>query len=94
MTKEEGIVATINRRDSTRDEDTFPNFFGTSAAAPNAAAVAALMLEANVPKKFGKVSSSRVESPKKKVLLLPSTAVICGLGRKMGVGYGLPKISK
>jgi len=42
----DGANTTFFSQDSLVDEDTFPNFFGTSASAPHAAAIAALMLDA------------------------------------------------
>lgn len=46
-------------QDSRNDSDTFPNFFGTSAAAPHAAAVAALMIEAQ---KLNTITPDQIKS--------------------------------
>jgi Subtilase family len=46
MAAMDGANTTFFVQDSSVDPDTFPNFFGTSAAAPHAAAIAALVLDA------------------------------------------------
>jgi hypothetical protein len=46
MAAMDGANNTFFSADSSVDADTFPNFFGTSAAAPHAAAIAALVLDA------------------------------------------------
>lgn len=58
MAAMDGANTTFFSSDSAVDPDTFPNFFGTSAAAPHAAAIAALVLDAAGGP--GKVSPTRM----------------------------------
>lgn len=58
MAAMDGANTTFFTTDSAVDPDTFPNFFGTSAAAPHAAAIAALVLDAAGGP--GKVSPNRM----------------------------------
>jgi hypothetical protein len=58
MAAMDGANTTFFNTDSIVDADTFPNFFGTSAAAPHAAAIAALVLDAAGGP--GKVSPNRM----------------------------------
>ena len=46
MAAMDGANTTFFFSDASQDPDTFPNFFGTSASAPHAAAIAALVLDA------------------------------------------------
>ena len=66
-----------------------PRACRTSAAIPAACGAAAL-----VPKKFGCVSGSSLESSVKNVVFPPSVAVTCGTWRMSGLGSRLPAESK
>jgi hypothetical protein len=79
ITAPDGTNTTFFGSDISQDSDTYPNFFGTSAAAPHAAAVAALMLNA-------KSSATPAEIYSK----LEATAIDMGaLGFDNNSGFGL-----
>ncbi len=80
----DGVNTTFFGRDivdpgNGSDSDTFPNFFGTSAAAPHAAAVAALLLEVD----------PTLLPPTLYSLLQQSTVSMGRLGYDEDAGYGL-----
>ena len=72
LTGPDGVNTTVNFGSLNIEGDQFPNFFGTSAAAPHLAGVAALLLEAK--NKF----SSQALSPIQMKNLLQSTALHTG----------------
>ena len=85
ITSVDGTNTTFFGSDTNRDTDAFPNFFGTSAAAPNAAAVAALMKQ-----KVPAITRDAILSAMETTALDmddPSTAGF-DTGFDFGTGYG------
>ncbi len=76
--------------DIPQDTDTFPNFFGTSAAAPHAAAVAALMMEAE---KLGRLTPDQIKGVLESHTYDMDDPLTDGFdkGFDIGSGYGLIK---
>lgn len=85
ITSVDGGNTTFFGSDSNRDVDAFPNFFGTSAAAPHAAAVAALMKQ-----KVPTITSAAILSTLENTALDMDDPTTAGFdtGFDFGTGYG------
>ncbi|MEO8762989.1 MAG: S8 family serine peptidase [Ginsengibacter sp.] len=83
LTAPNGVNTSVNFNSVNIDDDVFPNFFGTSAAAPHAAAAAALLIEGKM--KF----LGETISPAALRTLLQTTALDMGTtGYDPVTGYG------
>jgi hypothetical protein len=85
ITSVDGGNTTFFGSDSNRDTDAFPNFFGTSAAAPHAAGVAALMKQ-----KVPSITSAAILSTLENTALDMDDPSTTGFdtGFDFGTGYG------
>ena len=91
ITSVDGGNTTFFGSDTNRDTDAFPNFFGTSAAAPHAAAVAALMKQ-----KVPGITSAAILSTLENTALDMDDPVTAGFdtGFDFGTGYGFIQADK
>ena len=84
MAAMDGANNTFFGGDSSVDPDTFPNFFGTSAAAPHAAAIAALVLDAAGGPRQGQAEADARDPagqrvpPRSRSVLLSGFALVAG----------------
>ncbi len=92
ITSVDGTNTTFFYADSGSDPDSFPNFFGTSAAAPHAAAVAALMKE----KGGNSLSTNSILSALEQTALDMDDPITAGFdsGFDFGTGYGFIQADK
>ena len=81
FTAPNGGNTTFFGNDVAYDADTFPNFYGTSAAAPNAAALAAMLMQAYPTATPAQIQQALVDSATD---ILHNKA-----GKSLGVGYDL-----
>ncbi|WP_103020751.1 S8 family serine peptidase [Salinibacter altiplanensis] len=91
LTATDGIDNTFFGADSAYDSDTHPNFFGTSAAAPNGAAIAALVREAtpglSPPEVYDRLESNAQDVTKRQDRGGAFVSIPSGVDRWSGHGF-------